>query len=63
MKNANTYYLGSAQYWVVSYELPLVPFHLMLKVKLHCQMPEKLMKSEKEALNKIELKSTWAFTK
>lgn len=56
------YYIGSAQYWVVSYELPLVQFSLMLKVKLHCPMPEELMKSEKD-LNKIELKSTWAFTK
>lgn len=58
------YYVGSAQYCVVSrYELPLVLFNLMLKVKLHCLMPEKLMKSEKKALNKIELKSTSAFTK
>lgn len=58
------YYIGSAQYWVLSCcELPLVLFSLMLKVKLHCLMPDKLMKREKEALNKIELKSTWAFTK
>lgn len=58
------YYIGSAQYCVAScYELPLVLFSLMLKVKLHCLMPEKLMKSEKGALSKIELKSAWAFTK
>lgn len=57
-------YLDSAQYWVLScYEIPLVLFSLMLKVKLHCLVPEKLMKSEKEALNKLELKSTWTFTK
>lgn len=53
------YYIGSAQ---CCYELPVVLFSLMLKVKLHCLMPEKLMRSEKD-LNKIELKSTWAFTK
>lgn len=58
------YYIGSAQYWVVScYELPLVLFSLMLKVKPHYLMPEKWIKSEKEALNKTELKSAWVFTK
>lgn len=57
------FYIGSAQYGVVSYELPLVLFSLMWKVKRHCLMPEKLIKSEKEALNKIELKSAWALIK
>lgn len=44
------------------YDLPLVPFRLTLKMKLHCLMPEKLVKSEKEALNKNDLQSIWAST-
>lgn len=47
---------------VSGYDLPLVPFRLTLKMKLHCLMPEKLVKSEKEALNKNDLQSIWAST-